>query len=493
MNCYLYLLKKHRILFLSVLYIYVLALLTLGPFDFSVTYLKTMLNLEGAKVFTFIFRTWDWKDVLLNVILFTPLGFLLKRIELEYRFKLNWSKVLFTGFCLSLIIESTQFFLDRSPGISDITTNSAGTVLGYWLTERLIRWHHRVYRHLKKSRWIRFTGLIIYAALIIFVQTTGIRKNHLLPWGKKYPLILGNEATEDRPWQGDLFNVLIFNQALMPSQVKQLFNTWGNAGASQMPLNPVVAFHFAEGEGNRVCNDPDLKHTFCLTGDSVHWLHHGGIHLQNQIIRSHQEISALYEEIISTGEFSVAFTFRTADLKQSGPARIISSSKNQQRRNFTVGQVADRLQFRVCTPLTGVNGSLVRLDTKPVLHDHKPHHAVFTFNHGIERFFWQGKPHSGTIRFDLDYLPRLFHFGKTRFGQFGFLFVLFMPFAFVMHGLFKKNAFLLTILLTMLFAALLDLMYWIVYHQPASLMFIGSLFVIAVTGSLTGVCFHDDN
>ena len=46
------------------------------------------------------------------------------------------------------------------------------------------------------------------------------------------------------------------------------------------------------------------------------------------------------------------------DLKQTGPARIITLSGNTSERNFTVGQEKERLVLRLRTPLSGDNGSI---------------------------------------------------------------------------------------------------------------------------------------
>lgn len=48
--------------------------------------------------------------------------------------------------------------------------------------------------------------------------------------------------------------------------------------------------------------------------------------------------------------------FRTKDLKQKGPARIVTNSASATSRNFTLGQDGDRLILRLRTTRSGANG-----------------------------------------------------------------------------------------------------------------------------------------
>ncbi|MCH5257795.1 MAG: VanZ family protein [Lachnospiraceae bacterium] len=73
------------------------------------------------------------KNTILNFLLFVPLGFLLPTIWNEYR---SAKKTLFTGLGISLIIEILQIFTFRLTDIDDLITNTAGTILGYYLYSR---------------------------------------------------------------------------------------------------------------------------------------------------------------------------------------------------------------------------------------------------------------------------------------------------------------------------------------------------------------------
>lgn len=64
------------------------------------------------------------------------------------------------------------------------------------------------------------------AAIYINGQSVATRNvpGDFTNWDSKYHLILGNEKTEDRPWLGKLHVVAIYNRALPPSSIKELFD-----------------------------------------------------------------------------------------------------------------------------------------------------------------------------------------------------------------------------------------------------------------------------
>jgi hypothetical protein len=77
-------------------------------------------------------------------------------------------------------------------------------------------------------------------------------------WDPTYSLVLGNEATGNRPWLGKLFLVAIYNRALSEQEI------WKNYAAGRF-FNPAVSpsdqrvrdglltlYLFSEGKGNRV-------------------------------------------------------------------------------------------------------------------------------------------------------------------------------------------------------------------------------------------------
>ena len=91
---------------------------------------ETKLNLVP-----FLGMVADWKNCILNVLLFVPLGILLPIVWEKYRAKRN---TLLFGLGMSLTIELLQMFTFRATDINDIITNVLGTYIGFFLAKVLM-------------------------------------------------------------------------------------------------------------------------------------------------------------------------------------------------------------------------------------------------------------------------------------------------------------------------------------------------------------------
>ena len=78
----------------------------------------------------------DFKNSILNIILFVPLGFVLP--VLWKRFRKLQSTVLF-GFSFSLTIELLQMLTYRATDVNDLITNTLGTACGFQLAKTLAK------------------------------------------------------------------------------------------------------------------------------------------------------------------------------------------------------------------------------------------------------------------------------------------------------------------------------------------------------------------
>lgn len=107
------------------------------------------------------------------------------------------------------------------------------------------------------------------------------------------------------------------------------------------------------------------------------------------------------EQFRRSRAFSVEFWFRPGNLKQEGPARMLTFSKNTSERNFTIGQEKDRLAVRLRTTKTDRNGmpelisgsKSLRLDWM---------HGVFVFEKGRDSLLYLDGKVAGKRRFDGD-------------------------------------------------------------------------------------------
>lgn len=78
----------------------------------------------------------DYKNSLLNVLLFIPLGFGLTVLWKRYR---SFFRTALFGFGLSLAIELLQLFARRATDVNDLMTNTLGAGLGWCLGRLLLR------------------------------------------------------------------------------------------------------------------------------------------------------------------------------------------------------------------------------------------------------------------------------------------------------------------------------------------------------------------
>lgn len=98
----------------------------------TVTYVSPEFNLNLIPILGFID---DWKNSILNVLLFIPLGVMLPIGWMKYR--INRNAVLF-GFGMSLSIEILQIFTFRATDVNDLITNTLGTFFGFLLAGKLM-------------------------------------------------------------------------------------------------------------------------------------------------------------------------------------------------------------------------------------------------------------------------------------------------------------------------------------------------------------------
>ena len=89
---------------------------------------------QNINLVPFAYMFSDYRNSLLNVLLFVPLGFFLPVLWKRFR-PFLWTALFGLGFSLS--IELLQLFTFRATDINDLMTNTAGTILG-WCLGRLI-------------------------------------------------------------------------------------------------------------------------------------------------------------------------------------------------------------------------------------------------------------------------------------------------------------------------------------------------------------------
>ncbi len=296
------------------------------------------------------FEQIQWKpqnifDFPRNILFFLPFGFGLSGVLAHHsRTEPDSSKVgrrvFVAGMLLSIIMESIQLFIPlRVSSLADVAANSIGALAGYGLFRA---WEMGIGRALDRyiTRRNLLFGLALYAIGIALLTAYLINRVRLTNWDTSFPLVVGNEVTGDRPWQGSV-------QSLMMDV------------RCDDPLPPAVSVDYDfSGEApyrnvSRRGDEPSLNWSAGpvtpQTGDGVttgpgEWL----------ITTSPFENFSNYAR--HCHHIAIHSIVTAANPAQSGPARIVSISADTYHRNITLGQEGDALVIRLRTPAAGENG-----------------------------------------------------------------------------------------------------------------------------------------
>ena len=301
---------------------------TLFPFTFHIQ----EFTKSSISRFQFVwFR--DSRDLLANILLFVPLGFGLGGLAQKKGINnfLKWIFVLAVGLCLSIIVEVFQIFLpSRFPSSSDVFANLVGTGLGLIifknLGQKLLNYTSDILGQLEVFFTLRnlFILLIVYVFFVSLITNRLNRGLSLENWDESYHLIVGNEKTGNRPWQGKVYNIKILNKAISQNEIKNISHQQPTIRSRD---NALLCFY--ELDQRKYFNDE--------TGLNPNLTWKGKIHNRDaknykSISRDHWletecPVAQMINKIKTKSQFTLVTTVASDDTSQSGPARIISISK----------------------------------------------------------------------------------------------------------------------------------------------------------------------
>jgi len=169
------------------------ARLRLLPLAFATILVTTAVPVElGADAgWRSTLKPWD---ILQNLLLYLPLGFALGRRSLR--------AILLVSGLLALTIEISQLWgINRFASPVDIAANMLGALIG-----RLL-WQRRAPAPPPGVGGYLVTGAGLWCAAalllaLLLAWSAPVRSSDLEGWDPGFPLLIGNERTPDRPWQG---------------------------------------------------------------------------------------------------------------------------------------------------------------------------------------------------------------------------------------------------------------------------------------------------
>lgn len=348
------------------------------------------------------------KDYWRNILLFIPLGLSLAGIlrghKLPYWLIFCLSLIVSLG--LSFTVEIAQFFIpNRISNFTDVATNTLGGILGTalygWRKEIIDLIDGIISRHQHRLKVKSLVvALVVYSLSITLAVATLAINISVANWDTNYPLIIGNEASANRPWQGHIKALQIDARSWSTTEIEPSLE-YNSTLLSPSPTT-LTALAFIPEDDYYLDLSKDLSSDYL---PSLIWQGNAAPK-RNFLLQSWSETRALEQansnkgvlingdrwlqtrkppnKIINrlrqTNQFTLKAIVATKLLAQTGPARIISLSRDPNHRNLTLGQEGKDLIVRLRTPITGDNASEPQFVVPNVFTDTNFHQILLTFN-----------------------------------------------------------------------------------------------------------------
>ena len=321
------------------------------------------------------------------------------------------------GAIASTAVELTQMFLPvRVSNLSDIICNSLGGYLGaslYCYRQSAISFLVALFtlnRHQLRVASL-FKAIAWYCVLIGLTVWLLSANANLSNWEQGFYLVLGNEVTGDRPWQGVLYRCYIYDRPLEPSQVELVLRSTAQSDVLTRLPSLVAAISDSPAIGDRPENNlvPDLSwygkfptlpdrpftaaealensKPYGLALDRTRWL------------KSESPARKLASQLKSSQEFSIFLEVATRKTIQTGPARIIALSRDVYSHNFSLGQEGTDLSFRLRTPITGNQPTQPEFIVPDVFDSQDRRNILITFEGKKLNFYIQNVERKYTFKF----------------------------------------------------------------------------------------------
>ncbi len=342
---------SNRILFLSLLGI---AYLTFFPFKFDFS--PTLIFHRYPFLLDTSVKRSSHLDFFLNVLLFVPFGF---GISAYFR-KRGWSRwaavlaCLLMGAGVSYIVEVTQFYIPaRDSGWEDVFTNGSGSVVGFFVFELCggsvlhvaTNWEEYFADWLSPRRCALL--LAAYFAISFGGSVVLQRETRLSNWDPHGILFVGNAASGQYPWRGQVYRLQIWNRALSGDTVLEIamrkFPDDANNGLlasydfSSLPpyqdqknFLPPLAW---------APESPQVMNSGASQFDGKSWL------------STKVPAENLTQEIKKSNQFTVHIVCAAAGV-QGANGRIVSLSQSSDNVNFHLRQEGQFLVFWFRNPLS---------------------------------------------------------------------------------------------------------------------------------------------
>lgn len=337
----------------------------------------------------------NFQDIGGNILLYVPFGFGLALLATQKRCRNVTMLVsaLVAAVSVSFITELLQAFLPtRDPSWADIAANSIGSLIGCLIFQfttapilsALLRLESKLRAYVSPRR---VTAAFLCYTLFGILLSVSLQRAILLDnWDPSYPLLLGNDPTGKRPWQGRVFEMQLASRAISAQRV-------GEIAANKQPLSAqdgVLVSYCPSGRPQPRATALDSSSP-SATRESAQssaetWLS----------TTSQQELEVripareISERLKKTNQFTLRVVCAPLLHGEAPFGRIVSLSQDSQHLNFILSQEAANLVFGFRTRLTGVAGEPA-LNVQNVFVTSDPKVLLLTYDGSSLRLYVNGQ------------------------------------------------------------------------------------------------------
>lgn len=342
-------------------------------------------------------------DVLLNILLFIPLGFGLAE-KLRERGKSRAATLgvaLAAGALLSYTVEFLQFYIPvRDSGWEDVITNSTGSVVGFLLFELFGGIVLRILTETERAlvAWLTLRRallfLALYFGLCLAISIPSQKETRLDNWIPDSLLVIGNTASDQfrSSWKGEVYLLEFWDHAV-PRDLAQgltseeLGDTVSRSSLAEYDLSDSPPFqdqrHFLP-DLVWVSDPPYLTglKPFALDGKS--WLVSRG------------PVSAMVNDVRTTQQFALRVRCEPAQVA-AVVGRIVSISQVSGPVNVELRQEGADLVFWFRNPLS-VKRSSLAWNIPNIFAADQPRDLLFSYDGSDLSLYIDGKKYPRTYQ-----------------------------------------------------------------------------------------------
>ena len=212
--------------------------------------------------------------------------------------------------------------------------------------------------------------------------------SHLSNWSPSYPLMLGNDASGNRPWRGHIFRIEIANRALDDKQAV-LAHTQGLRAAAGTSL--IASYQLQTGDNYVDLSGhlPELtRHSKMPAGNQSA----EGVFLPGSSwLETAGRATSLVRDLQQTNQFALEVQCSSANATQTNPASIVLLARTLYQNNMALTQEGNDLVFRLRTPLTSAAGEEPSLIVPGVFVVNQPVDLLVTYDGANVKIFRDGR------------------------------------------------------------------------------------------------------